>query len=178
MNASERTDRIKRISNRFQWLIAALRITLPLLLIFLWATLNLEELEVVGPLEAYGPLTTPERIGAILLSVPPLLIVLFALNKLQHLFRLYASGRFFERENVDCFSKMGWALIAAAPMNILYIAALSVWLSFDQAAGERSLSIAISSNDIAMLTFGAAIVVISWVMAEAVELSKENAQII
>jgi hypothetical protein len=73
---------------------------------------------------------------------------------------------------------MGWALIAATPMNIIYIAALSVWLSFDQPAGERSLSISISSNDIAMLTFGAAIVVISWVMAEAVELSKENAQIV
>jgi len=178
MHPSERTDRIKRISNRFQWLIAVLRIALPLLVVFLWATLDLEQLEVAGALNAYGPLTTTERIGAIILTVPPLLIVLFALNKLQHLFRLYAAGTFFERGNVDCFSKMGWALIAAAPMDVIYKAALSVWLSFDQPPGERSLAISISSDDIAMLTFGGAVVVISWVMAEAVEISRENAQIV
>jgi Protein of unknown function (DUF2975) len=178
MHLSERTERIKRISNRFRWLIAALCVALPLLMVALWATLDLEQLEVVGPVNAYGPLTMIERIGAIILTVPPLLIVLFALRKLQRLFRLYSEGTFFERENVACFSKMGWALLISAPINVIYKAALSVWLSWDQPTGERSLSISISSNDIAMLTFGAAIVVISWVMAEAVELSKENAQII
>ncbi|HBM88387.1 MAG TPA: hypothetical protein DD437_07585 [Rhodobiaceae bacterium] len=175
---TERTERIKRISNRFQWLIAALRIALPLLMVFLWMTLSLDELEVVGPLSAYGPLTMTERLGAIAITLLPLFIFLHALGKLQLLFRLYAAGKFFERENVACLSKMGRALLLSAPASVLYKAALSVWLSFDQPAGERSLSISISSNDIAMLTFGGAIIIVSWVMAEAVEISKENAQIV
>ncbi|MDF1848315.1 MAG: DUF2975 domain-containing protein [Parvibaculaceae bacterium] len=178
MAPTERTERIKRISNRFQWLIAALRIALPLLMVFLWMTLSLDELEVVGPLSAYGPLTMTERLGAIAITLLPLFIFLHALGKLQLLFRLYAAGKFFERENVACLSKMGRALLLSAPASVLYKAALSVWLSFDQPAGERSLSISISSNDIAMLTFGGAIIIVSWVMAEAVEISKENAQIV
>ncbi len=178
MGPTERTERIKRISNRFQWLIAALRIALPLLMVFLWMTLSLDELEVIGPLSAYGPLTMTERLGAIAITLLPLFIFLYALGKLQLLFRLYAAGKFFERENVECFTRMGWALLLSAPASILYKAALSVWLSFDHPAGERSLSISISSNDIALLTFGGAVIIVSWVMAEAVELSHENAQII
>ncbi len=178
MAPDERSNRIKRISGRFQWLIAALRITLPLALVFLWMTLSLEELEVAGPLAAYGPLTTGERLGAIAITAFPLLIFIYALGQLQRLFKLYATGRFFERENVSCLSKMGWALLLSAPASVVYKAALSVWLSFDQPAGERSLAISISSNDIALLTFGGAIIIVSWVMAEAVEISKDNAQIV
>ncbi len=178
MAPEERSNHIKRISGRFQWLIAALRIALPLALVFLWMTLSLEELEVAGPLAAYGPLTTGERLGAIAITALPLFIFLYALGQLQRMFRVYAAGSFFERENVDCFSKMGWALLISAPVSVLYKAALSVWLSFDQPAGERSLAISISSNDIALLTLGGAVIIVSWVMAEAVEISKDNAQIV
>lgn len=178
MAPTYRSNRIRRVSRRFQWLVAALRIALPLALVFLWMTLSLEELDVAGPLAAYGPLTTVERLGAIAITALPLLIFLYALGQLQRLFRLYAMGSFFERENVACLSKMGWALLLSAPVSVVYKAALSVWLSFDQPTGERSLAISISSNDIAMLTFGGAIIIVSWVMAEAVEVSKENAQII
>ena len=178
MAPTYRSNRIRRVSRRFQWLVAALRIALPLALVFLWMTLSLEELDVAGPLAAYGPLTTVERLGAIAITALPLLIFLYALGQLQRLFRLYAMGSFFERENVACLSKMGWALLLSAHVSVVYKAALSVWLSFDQPTGERSLAISISSNDIAMLTFGGAIIIVSWVMAEAVEVSKENAQII
>jgi len=175
---TERTERIKRISNRFRWLMIALMGLLPLTAWLAWAFVELNELDFGFTADEVGPLTPFERWSAAALSIFPLSVSLYALYNLQKLFSLYAAGKFFDPENVRCFRNMGWALVAVVPVDILFNAALSVLLSFDQPAGERMLAVSMSSDDIGIAVVGAVIIIVSWVMAEAVELSKDNAQIV
>ncbi|MCE7999213.1 MAG: DUF2975 domain-containing protein [Rhodobiaceae bacterium] len=178
MAPTERTERIKRISNRFKWLMIALMGLLPITAWLAWAFVELNELDFGFTSEEVGPLTSFERWSAATLSLFPISITLFALYNLQKLFSLYAIGKFFEPANVRCFRNMGWALVAVVPVDILFNAALSVLLSFDQPAGERMLAVSMSSDDIGLAVVGAVIIIVSWVMAEAVKLAEENAQIV
>ncbi|WOF75421.1 DUF2975 domain-containing protein [Parvibaculaceae bacterium PLY_AMNH_Bact1] len=178
MHASERTERIKRTSRRFQRLTIALMGLLPLTAGLAWAFIDLNELDFGYTAEEVGPLTSFERWSAAALSIVPLSVSLFALYNLQKLFALYAKGKFFDSENVRCFRNMGWALVAVVPLDILFNSALSVLLSLDQPAGERMLAVSLSSDDLGIAIVGAVIIIVSWVMAEAADLSQENAQII
>ncbi len=178
MHASERTERIKRTSRRFQRLTIALMGLLPLTAGLAWAFIDLNELDFGYTAEEVGPLTFFERWSAAALSIVPLSVSLFALYNLQKLFALYAKGKFFDSENVRCFRNMGWALVAVVPLDILFNSALSVLLSLDQPAGERMLAVSLSSDDLGIAIIGAVIIIVSWVMAEAADLSQENAQII
>ncbi len=178
MRPTARTERIKKISNRFRWLVIALMGLMPLTAWMGWALLELDEVDIGFTTDEVGPLTSFERWSAATLSVLPLSVSLFALYNLQKLFSFYADGKFFAPENARCFRSMGWALVIAVPVDILFSAALSVLLSFDQPAGQRMLEISMSSNDIGIAVVGGVIVIVSWVMAEAVKLAEENAQIV
>lgn len=178
MHASERTERIRRTSRLFQRLTLALMGLLPLIAGMAWAFIDLNELDFGYSAEEVGPLTSFERWSAAALSIIPLSVSLLALYNLQRLFALYAKGKFFERENVRCFRNMGWALVVVVPLDILFNSALSVLLSLDQPAGERMLAVSLSSDDLGIAIIGAVIIIVSWVMAEAADLSQDNAQIV
>ncbi len=178
MHTSQRTERIKSTSRIFQILVMVLMGLLPLTACLAWAFVDLNDLDFGYTAEEVGPLTSFERWTAGALSIIPLSVSLFALYNLQRLFGLYAAGKFFALENVRCFRNMGWALVAVVPLDILFNSALSVLLSLDQPAGERMLAISISSDDIGIAIIGAVIIIVSWIMAEAADLSQENAAII
>lgn len=173
-----RIEKIKRTSRFFQRFVITLMGLLPLTICLIWVFFDLHELDLGFTTLEVGPLTTFERWSAAMLSIIPVSVSLFILFNLQRLFGLYAEGEFFETENVRCFRNMGWALVIIVPVNILFNAALSVLLSFDQPAGEKMLSIAISGDDIGIAIIGAVIIIVSWVMAEAADLSQENAAIV
>ncbi len=178
MKADQRIWKIRRASLVFQKFITALMALLPLTVLSMWAFVDLETLKL-GLTEAQvGPLTTFERWLAATLSLIPLSVALIVLFNLRRLFGLYAQGQIFEASNVRCFRNMGWALVAIVPTNILFNSALSVLLSFDRAVGERMLALTVSSDGIWIAIVGAVIVIISWVMAEAAELSQDNAAIV
>lgn len=174
----QRLQKIRRTSLIFHKLITMLMVLLPTTVLLMWAFVDLKTLELGWSEAEIGPLTVFERIAAAALSTLPLSITLIALFNLRRLFGLYAQGNIFETANVRCFRNMGWALILIMPANVLFHSALSVLLSFDQMAGERMLAIGISSDDVGVAVVGGVIVIISWVMAEAADLSRDNAAIV
>lgn len=179
MSENPQIDRIERVSRHLKAVCTATLVGLPILIVVLWLTLDLESLgHQVPAVYAYGPLTPTERAVAIALTVAPLSVALFAVWNLRRLFSLYATGRIFTRENVRCFRNMGWALIVIVPVEVVYRAALSVALSMDNPPGERFFAIELSSNNLGILLIGAVVLVVSWVMAEAVRVQEENAQIV
>lgn len=178
MQPSQRTERIRHTSRLFQRLVIVLMGLLPLTACLAWALIDLNELNFGVTAEEVGPLTPHERWSAAALSLIPLSVSLFALFNLQRLFGFYADGKFFDLANVRCFRNMGWALVAIVPIDILFKSALSVLLSMDQPAGERMLAISIASDDVGIAVIGAVIIIVSWVMAEAADISQKNSAII
>lgn len=174
----QRLQKIRHTSLVFQKVITALMVIVPTTALFVWAFVDLTALELGWSEAEVGPLTIFERVAAATLSILPLSVTLVALFNLRRLFGLYAQGNIFEAANVQCFRNMGWALVLIMPTNVLFHSALSVLLSFDQAAGERMLAISISSDDVGVAVVGVVIVVVSWVMAEAADLSRDNAAIV
>jgi len=178
IHQQERLAKIKQSSRVFEKIVTLLMVLLPTTALLAWSLLDLNALDIGFRHEDVGPLTTIERWSGAALSLIPISVMLIALYNLRKLFGLYASGMVFEPENVRCFRNMGWTLIVIAPVNILFSSTLSVLLSFDRAVGERMLEITVSNGHIGISIIGAVIVIISWVMAEAVDLSRDNASIV
>lgn len=172
---TDRTRRITVLSAVTKHLCSFLLIALPLGLAAFWLVFAEPDPARFGPGFAMGPDTPLERGLGLGLSLIPLAIALFALVNLRRLFSFYAAGVYFTPATVRCFTNMAWTLVAATPAGILTGAALSVALSYDNPAGQRELAISLSSAQLTMLLTGIVLLVISWVMADAVRLQEENA---
>lgn len=167
--------RVTRLSTATKHTATALIILLPLVLAVFWLFLAGPEPARFGPNFANGPDNWLERFAGLGISLLPAAIGLYALVNLRRLFSFYEKGFYFTAETVACMRHMAWAAIAASPAAILAGAALSVALSLDNPPGARQLAISISSGQITTLLAGFVLLVMSWVMRDAVRLQEENA---
>ncbi|SFK77878.1 Protein of unknown function [Methylophaga sulfidovorans] len=69
---------------------------------------------------------------------------------------------------------MGLALLAWVIVGIISDTLLSLTLTIQNPVGERLLTIGFGSNEMTTLITGSVILVISWVMKEAVEMKHEQ----
>ncbi|MGK2741052.1 DUF2975 domain-containing protein [Tepidicaulis sp. LMO-SS28] len=169
------SKRIARLSAATKHAATALIILLPLGLAAFWLVLAEPDPARFGPSFAHGPDNWSERAVGFGISLLPAAVALYALLHLRRLFVFYEQGFYFTAATVDCLRRLAWASIAAVPAGILAGSALSAALSLDNPPGARELSIAISSGQILALFAGVVLLIISWVMRDAVRLQEENA---
>jgi len=102
------------------------------------------------------------------------LAFLLAFCRLYHLLDLYRNGKVFTTENVIAIQNMGWSLVAIDIANTVQFLIAGPALNFFQIAdGYFMLSI-----DLAFLTVGLFIVLVSRVMDLGRELKKQNSLVI
>ena len=108
-------------------------------------------------------------------SLLPLGTSLLGLQRLWVLFGEYAQGRVFGQRALLCLRDFARCILALSVIAPVYTAVLSVIATWANAPGTRQLNIDVSSNDYAMLLFGAVLLAISTVMAEAARVAEDNA---
>lgn len=112
------------------------------------------------------------------LAMVPVLVGLFALLQVWHLFGHYARGEIFTAEATRRLRRLAWTGIAVAPAQVITRTAIGLVLTMNNPPGKKALVVSMSSNDLTMLLIGLLLLAIAWVMVEATRLARENAEFV
>jgi DUF2975 family protein len=178
MTKIQRTSRMARLC--FQGFI----VLLPLSVSYYWLTVNTtyDYLGLLGIIEldldvaelTQVPLSPSTRILALVVSLILCIILMQALNLLIRLFKNYERQDIFSYENAVLYTKLGRLIFYWVFGGFIYNGALSVILSFNNPPGERVLELTFTGVDVMTLFLGVIVLIISWVMKEAYEISEEH----
>lgn len=133
---------------------------------------------VVGLLteEAGSPITIDDRarwLGA-LGVLPRTALSLFAMWHLWRLFGHYGAGRFFDRATKVHLLHFSWAMLLSALLAPVERTWTVLALTLANPPGQQRLSVSFGSGDFLAILFGAVMLAIAIVLAEAVRLAEEN----
>ena len=102
------------------------------------------------------------------------LVVLTALAHLWRLFGEYLHARVFSVRALASLRGFARWMLATAVVSPIYSSVLSVIVTWENGPGHRQIALDVSSDDYAALLFGAVILAISSVMAEAARIAEDN----
>lgn len=170
--------RIQNLSHKFRSLFLLVLGMLPVIYAASWAFIDrmpdfsrATEL----PFAIDGTLPLQAKVLGFLASLLPMAIDMLGLWVLAKLFKLYAEGKIFTIENVYCYRKLGYLLLAAAITGPIHQSLLSIVLTLHNPPGQRMLSVSLSSSDFSRALMGGIVLLISWVMEEGRKLEDEQA---
>lgn len=118
------------------------------------------------------------RVAALAISTMPLTVLIWGLLNARRCFVLFSQGRIFTAEAVDGFRRFSLALLLSALLKPFAGAALTALLSWGGPPGTRMVAIHLGSDTLFSLLFAGAMMVIVWVMSEAIAIADENAQFV
>lgn len=171
------TSKIQKLSKILSHLSSGLIILLPLLTLLFWV-----KIEWIPQLfrENYDVSTfdiTTQILG-LLFTVIPLSLWIYGLFNLRNLFRNYAQGKVFLRENAKYIKRFAWMNILIGALAPIIGGVYSLILTMNYQEGERFLSISLGTSEIHTIFLGIVFVVIAHVMESAHALSEENEQFV
>lgn len=171
--------KIQKVSKTFYGLFSLLLIVVPLYYVGFWLLINQfpQSLITVGSPPApmmQAPLSLSLRLIGLVVSLLPLLALVYVLFNLRQLFAFYIKGNIFSFEHVRLFKKIAKGLVFWVILSIIYDSATSVLFTFSNPPGQRELTVGISSSEITTLIIAAAIFVIAWVMDEGRMIAEEQ----
>lgn len=122
--------------------------------------------------------TAPTRLTAtlaLLIGASMLIPALFALSQMRRLFARYLAGEVLSPACAQHIRRIGLCFVALAGMGVMMPTLQILVLTATNPAGQRALSIAISSDSIGFLLAGGLLTVIGHSMVEAARAAEENA---
>lgn len=166
------------LSRSLAWACLALAVALPV-----WAAASLWRLPSVEWLARLGigadvGVSTVQLITASVLAMLPVLALSFGLVKAWHCLVGLARGEVFALATVVHLRAFAGAAAIAALLGMAVPAISSVVLSWQAAPGQRALALNIASSDLLLVLFAGVIRQVASVLAQAVELAEEHAQIV
>lgn len=168
---------IRRLSRFMAAACLAALFVLPLLMSLGW--LLLPELQQSWPRYAGLPIPAEPAfhlvLGGWLVLLVPMAVLLWGVERLRRLFRLYACGAVFTSESARYLSGFARAVLLWALLQPLASAAAGAILTLGNAPGERALALSLGSGDLGAVAIGLVLLVIGRVMREASRLADENA---
>lgn len=93
---------------------------------------------------------------------------------LAKLFKLYAHGSIFTKLNVACFRQLGLVILFGKIASYLEEPLLSYTLTWLHNPLTASYTVAFRSTDLSVILFAVFLIIISWIMGEAVKLNEEH----
>lgn len=110
--------------------------------------------------------------AASLVGSSPYILCYYALHKL---FGNYAKGEIFINENVNIYKNLGRILFINGLLCIpLYDSLMVLAATINNVPGKRMLSIGFGSPNLEAVLLGFVVMVISWVMSQANDLTHEQ----
>lgn len=108
------------------------------------------------------------------LGLVPVVLILWVLVQIRRLFGLFGQGRALSLDAAQVIRKVGFACVGLAVVQFLMIPVQTAVLSFANSAGDRSVSIGLSSSMIGALLAAGLLVVVGHALVQAAEVSAEN----
>ncbi|GAB7081183.1 hypothetical protein JCM14635_28560 [Megalodesulfovibrio paquesii] len=157
--------------------LVVLAAALPLAQLAFWIGLDaLPQDYVHRVLPRSAPLVLPLATRALgcLVCLAPTAAAVYGLIVLRRLFGLYAQGRIFAQENVECFKRLAAALLWWAGLGFLQTPLLSMALTLHLPPGQRTIELGLTTPDLTALLLGLVLRVAVWVMEEGRELHADH----
>lgn len=170
-------QRVRRIS---RWMVAAcwaLLITLPLALLYYWATAS--EAQLAGhahlPAQAIAtPLALWQRVAGAAVTALPLGLLLAGVWQARRCFGMFALGQVFTLQATALLGRFAGWVAWAALASMLAGSAISVLLTLHNPPGQRHLSVGIGSDQVFTLFFAGLVWLMAAVIAQGQTLAEEN----
>ena len=172
------------VSRLLKWIAIAAIAILPVAEAGYWITNGYPFLESYIPFDALpsfgGWPVTWERLNdfqkflGFMINLAPLSFSMIALSCLARLFSAFQRLVLFDRENVVILKRAGWALVWGQIVYPVYVAALSLALTYRNPVGERNLTIGFGGHQFEILAIGLSIILASWVFEAAVKIHEEQ----
>lgn len=102
------------------------------------------------------------------------LVLLWGIQRLRCLFKAFAQANIFRNENVRHTQQFSLSLMISAVLSIVNYSIASVVLSLNHAAGEKVLSIQMSSSAVSIFLIGLVFWLVAKVILKAIEVENEN----
>jgi hypothetical protein len=93
---------------------------------------------------------------------------------LAKLFKLYASGQIFTKLNVACFYQLGLVILFGKIASYIEQPLLSYSLTWLKNPLAAEYTIGFKTTDLSVILFAIFLIIISWIMGEAVKLNEEH----
>lgn len=173
--------KIQWISKLMTWVIAIGSIALVVAYASIWLVPGWLESVAAGTLLGHDvPLTEDPALRAVtaLVAAIPLMMLLYGLWQIKHLFELFGNGSYFTTIGSQHLLRFGAALLLAAPAGVITRAISSVLLTMQNEEGSRHLVLQAGSNDYFMIVLGGLLLAVGWVMREAARMASELNQIV
>ncbi|MBU1926220.1 MAG: DUF2975 domain-containing protein [Gammaproteobacteria bacterium] len=176
-------NKIATVSRKFRILFQILFYLTPLTLFIFWITFHtpydfFNKLGITVPIMQGGTITVNglTRILGFIVSMLPGSIFMYCLHQLARLLSNYEKGQIFIMDNINRYRKLGYALFAWVFCRaLIYEALISLVLSFQNTPPHKKfIMVGLSSFDLIALVTGGVILLISWVMKEAHQISKDQ----
>lgn len=178
----QRLRRLSRLVRGLTLLAVPLVASMPLLWLLAPETLLAVGLEQMSGMNLrhlmQGDFTLAVRVRLALVSLPMLAVTLALLWQLWSLFGEYLKGAVFSPRALVCLRRFAGLLLALSVVGPLIQALTSVAISWDNPPGQRTLMVALSSSDYALVLIALVFMAIARVMSEAARVAEENEQFI
>jgi hypothetical protein len=173
--------RIIKVSNWLYWLVSGLLVTLTPALIWAFSGVwkNPEWVRnVVANLPAETVLGTEKSVAVVLLMAIAFLPMVAALVQMRGLFQRYRQGEILTDSCARHILRTGQWLMVTAVFALLLPTAQILLLTYDNPPGTRMVSVAISSDTIAVFFIAGLLTVIGWALRDAAQIADENASFV
>ncbi len=177
--------KIIHVSRLLKWTVIAICLALPLIEAGYWITNGYPFLKPIfhpADLPKFGTrvigwtdLNEVQKLLGFLINLLPLAFSMAALIYLSQLFGAFERLKLFEKKNVQILKRAGWTLVWGQIIYPLYIAGLSLALTYRNPIGQRNISIGIGPHQIEILAIGLSILLASWIFEEAAKIQEEQA---
>ncbi len=134
--------------------------------------------ELPSDLEALGAVPTLNRIGSYLALAVPAAVLCAGLWRLRTMFRCFGRGEVFSEAPISSLRFFAVTLLLHTILQPIAGAAASVFATYHLGPGQRALTISIGSGELISLALSGLLLVLSWVLLEAVRIDKENREFI
>jgi Protein of unknown function (DUF2975) len=172
---------LQRISG---WLARAcllLIVVLPILVLYYWAVADAAVLAIHAqmlPVLIQAPVQDWQRLAGALVTCIPVALMIRGLWEARLCFKQFAAGHVFTVQATQRLRSFAGWILASSLASILIGPAISVILTFNNAAGNRQLAIGIGTDHVLTLLFAAVVWVMAAVIAQGQVLAEENSSFV
>jgi uncharacterized membrane protein YidH (DUF202 family) len=178
LTSSPNIQQIRVLSTILAHATLALGLALPVMLVWVWLQ---KPGYMIAQLTGHFPTTTPSLIenwAAILLCLVPVLVLCRGLWATWQCFQRFAKGNYLSSHTVTALCSLGGCMAVAGTLGLIVPTLLGLLISRNAAEGEHLLIISIGSSTLLQILFGGLVWVIGKIMALAVQISEDYAQIV
>lgn len=172
-----RLYRVEKWARGLEWVTAISLIAIPVAIIagLLRSPITPEALDAALENHVVSPSTTQLQLYlAIGIMLIPPVIVMFTLNAMRKLFRLYRQGHILTESCALFIQRIGQGFLALALVRLLMRPLLSGVLSLARPPDERSIAFILNGEMYFFAVSGGLILMIGWAMREASRVAAEN----